>query len=67
MVKTQTNRARGELLSVVLVTGCVYMRATVCVCYTTTMSASILNKYTVHIYLHINAKYTVYCILVHAQ
>lgn len=31
MVTTETKRARGELLSVVLVNGCLYMRATVCV------------------------------------
>lgn len=28
MGKMQTNRARGELLSIVLVTGCVYISAT---------------------------------------
>lgn len=43
MVKTQTNRARGELLSVVLVTGCIYMWAAVFVCMTDFMG----NKYIV--------------------
>lgn len=45
MVKTQTNGARGELLSVVLVTGCVYTWAAVFVC----MTDSTGNKYTVFI------------------
>lgn len=49
MEKTQTNRARGELLSVVLVAWCVYMRATV------KINTYTLNKYTAYVkHLHIN-------------
>lgn len=48
MVTTETKRARGELLSVVLVNGCLYMSATVCVCCDMKMSSSTGNRYTVH-------------------
>lgn len=57
MVTTETKRARGELLSAVLVNGCLYMRATVCVCCDMKMSSSTGNRYTD---LYINVKHTVH-------
>jgi len=59
MVRMQTNRARGGLLYVVLVTGCVYMRATVCVCVIQKINGS-TPLYEMHLYVNIKYRFIVW-------